>query len=195
MVYKQTILFLTVISVSFVFLQVLNVNNMNPIRHEMRIPIHKWNANSSFLNSFFMDVKQYYDVQYFHINFSTRIPFMIYRLSVEVIKCKEHFIDCVNLRSFDILDICDKIDATMLFLLIGYKNRDVRCPIKGEYVWKNMSFSTLSIQTISAPTEKWWENSYKLKLCFYDKYNVEVLYVEGSAYFLTFRRRKNKNLN
>lgn len=51
-------------------------------------------------------------------------------MRVEMIKCKEHFIDCANHRTFDITNCCDKVGVIMPFLVLDYKNKEIKCPLE-----------------------------------------------------------------
>ncbi|XP_050528327.1 uncharacterized protein LOC126898393 [Daktulosphaira vitifoliae] len=164
---------------------------LNPIRHEARVTDVHVTFNKSFFEYLIIDYKQFYDIQYFQLHSMAVSKVFPYRMRVEVIKCKEHFIDCANHRSFDITNICDKVEVVMLFAVIDYKNQEVKCPLKGEYILKNMTLSSKSYSTLFAPTESWWKNAYNLLIEVFDEMNSQLGSFSTSFYYLTYRSKKN----
>ncbi|XP_050528802.1 uncharacterized protein LOC126898608 [Daktulosphaira vitifoliae] len=164
------------------------LGNPNPVRHEMRVVSYELIQNDSFFNWLHFEVKQFRDVQYVQLNFSLRVVLTPYRVEGELIKCKEYFIDCADHRSLELKNICAGLDAAFFFISIGYKNREIKCPFKGDYLVQNLTYSKSVIPMAFAPTEKWWEYSFKVKVRIYDA-NSMVTNLKGQAYILTFRRK------
>ncbi|XP_050541216.1 uncharacterized protein LOC126905516 isoform X2 [Daktulosphaira vitifoliae] len=160
---------------------------INPIKHEMRIMSANYTYNKNTIKTFSFDYHQYNNgVQYMDIYGQ-----ILNGVIIEITKCKENFIDCANLRTIELNNICDKIEAILFFVKIDYLSQDVKCPFQGEYIVKNMSIASHVYSMFFAPTERWWEYSFKVKLWTYEKNKVEFIMAQASAYFLTFRSRKN----
>lgn len=43
-------------------------------------------------------------------------------------KCKDHYIDCVNVRSYDISNLCSNIKTMHHFVKLNNLNRELNCP-------------------------------------------------------------------
>ncbi|XP_050541672.1 uncharacterized protein LOC126905724 [Daktulosphaira vitifoliae] len=162
-----------------------------PIRHELRIKSLELTFNKTFGKTFIAEFKQFYDVQLLNFNVTIYRKTSPERINVEIIKCKENFIDCSNLRTCDYYHVCDTIKTLLFFGVIGYKNRDIKCPFEGEYIVLNSTFNpNQAFSMLLAPTEKWWENSYKINVNVYDSSDVFIMKLYGTGYFLTFRNKK-----
>ncbi|XP_050432059.1 uncharacterized protein LOC126840402 [Adelges cooleyi] len=80
---------------------------LQPIRHEPRF------SNLEVTNKYSLvqgnaSFNQYNAIQYADFHYIYYDSVYIGRINIEIMMCKEYFIDCSNLRTFDITDICLK---------------------------------------------------------------------------------------
>lgn len=69
-------------------------------------------------------------------------------MNLELNKCKEYFIDCVNIRTFDYIILCDNENTVMKFIKADYISREMTCDIQVI----NLSISmTKSFPCVSIP--------------------------------------------
>lgn len=50
-------------------------------------------------------------------------------MKINVLKCKDHFVDCVNVISYEMCNICEKLGALMHFLK-NTPSAIKKCPVK-----------------------------------------------------------------
>ncbi|XP_050524182.1 uncharacterized protein LOC126895899 [Daktulosphaira vitifoliae] len=120
--------------------------------------------------------------------------FIIQKLSFEIIKCKEHYIDCVNYRTLEIAQFCGNEKAILHFVKIGYINRELMCTIKKElYMMKN---GTINIENVvgsfALSFDKWWEKSWKWKFNFFSHNDSFIMQSNGQLRYLLLRSQTSR---
>ncbi|XP_050439248.1 uncharacterized protein LOC126844858 [Adelges cooleyi] len=173
------------------------LSGLQPIRHELRFTKTEVKLNETIGKTLEATFKQYYDTQYvdLHVEFFRTVSPS--HFSLEVIRCKENFIDCYNIRTLDIGNACGHLTTIMSFVKTSYKNREVKCPFDGELIIKNISINVdTAMGVFISPMDKWWEYCYKVYVNFYiaDEKDAAGL-LHASYCYLTFRSRNRKKLN
>ncbi|XP_050528462.1 uncharacterized protein LOC126898466 [Daktulosphaira vitifoliae] len=119
--------------------------------------------------------------------------FVLQQLTVEIFKCKEHYIDCVNYRSFGFTRFCGHENAILLFIKLGYVDRELSCTIKqGLYTVKNV---TLNVDNVVGPfalsLEKWWEKTWIWNITFFADDDAFIMRSNGQLRFLMLKRSRS----
>ncbi|XP_050427400.1 uncharacterized protein LOC126837514 isoform X2 [Adelges cooleyi] len=162
----------------------------SPIRHEVRFTKFEVFVNQSFGEVIEAAYKQYYEKQVLdvHMKFHTKV--VLARINYELVKCREHYIDCVNVRTFDVVNICDNYKAFTFFYKGPDVNPKVSCELNGDYISKNFTYNMNHlVPLIAAPSEKWWEQSFKCQSSYYDGNNNLIIKIISENEFITFRMR------
>ncbi|XP_050432045.1 uncharacterized protein LOC126840395 [Adelges cooleyi] len=127
----KTVMFICLITMLLAFANSKSIltSLLQPIRHEHRFSYVEVNINRSFGEAK-ISYNQYNDVQYTNYHYIINDSLYLGRVNIEIIMCKEYFIDCSNLRTFDLMNICENLPAINYFLSIGYQNREITsCPL------------------------------------------------------------------
>ncbi|XP_050536323.1 uncharacterized protein LOC126902757 isoform X2 [Daktulosphaira vitifoliae] len=130
--------------VTMIFIKLLNVLNfffalafsaglfsvLRPIQHSYRLTkLQSVTSNKSIGNSY-AEYVQYYDKQFINLNCTTYLKVIPYRGYIELIKCKEYYMDCKIHKVMEITNICDKVEYGLSLIQIGYRNREIKCPFQ-----------------------------------------------------------------
>ncbi|XP_050531673.1 uncharacterized protein LOC126900198 isoform X2 [Daktulosphaira vitifoliae] len=164
---------------------------LHPIQHDFRITSLKGEFINKSIGELKVDYNQYYDKQYVNVYIKTYTKITPCNAIIELIKCKEHFLDCKHLKTLTWNNFCEYMEFGMSLIKIGSKNREIKCPIMGEYVLKNITYDpTTAIPFFFAPTEKWWEYTYKLNLIAYGCLSNKLMTFYCEVYILTYRLKR-----
>ncbi|XP_050531219.1 uncharacterized protein LOC126899959 [Daktulosphaira vitifoliae] len=157
---------------------------------ELRFKTFDFNVHNIYGKTIEATIKQYISKHRIDVNFILNRSVVVNRVNLDFAKCKEQFIDCVNIRNFDVFNICGNEMAIFIFLSIGYKNQDITCDLKGQYIVRNATFNIDSIISVfHASNTKWWENTYKWRAVFYNAKEDIIFNTSGHNEIMSFRRR------
>ncbi|KAF0760602.1 Uncharacterized protein FWK35_00026488 [Aphis craccivora] len=146
-------------------------------------PLRKPHLNSSMINNVCLSMLSF-----------TKVFLKWRQATFMVSKCKMHYIDCINVVSYEIHDVCPKIKFLTQFSDAKTSNTNsIKCPIFGDYKFNNITLDADKFGSVfSFPTEKWWENYWKFKVVMYAEGRTELAYANSNFYFIEFRSRNNK---
>ncbi|XP_050529933.1 uncharacterized protein LOC126899265 [Daktulosphaira vitifoliae] len=144
-------------------------------RVAVRFDKFEWFVNQMFGQTKEINIKRNGGADLVDIFLTFDFDFIIQKVSLEVIMCKEHYIDCVNYRSFEVANFCENDKTISYFAKIGYSNQKMSCTFqKGPYIFKN---STINLDTITKSfalnSDKWWEKTWKFRVDYY--FNITLL--------------------
>ncbi|XP_025203289.1 uncharacterized protein LOC112600311, partial [Melanaphis sacchari] len=144
-----------------------SISGLSSLKREVRFTVFEViSVNKTIATVQEATYKQFYDKQsiFVHVNIHESISQL--EASFSVSKCKMHYIDCVNVVSYEIHDVCQKINYLFQFTNTKTSNTNlVKCPIVGEYDFKNITFDAEKFGSVfSFPTERWWEIYWKYKI-------------------------------
>ncbi|XP_022169762.1 uncharacterized protein LOC111033375 [Myzus persicae] len=110
-------------------------------------------------------------------------------------KCNEYYVDCINVISYEICELCSKLQLLTHFIVFkNTKETLTTCPIVGEYRYKNMTIEADKFGSIfSIPTEKWWEYYWKINVILYDTQKAEFASTNLDFHFIQYRSRNRKH--
>ncbi|XP_050441361.1 uncharacterized protein LOC126846180 [Adelges cooleyi] len=103
---------------------------LQPIQHKIRFTNFEMIVNQSIGEVKEAAIKQYYDTQIWDLDYLIYKKVVAHRMNLELNKCKEHFIDCVNIRTFDYIILCDNENTVMKFIKADYISREMTCDIQ-----------------------------------------------------------------
>ncbi|XP_050528463.1 uncharacterized protein LOC126898467 [Daktulosphaira vitifoliae] len=157
----------------------------------IRFDRFEWVVNNTFgvVNDIY--VTQFNGFDFANVAMTFNDVSVLQKLSFEIMKCKEHYIDCTNYRTFEITRLCGKEKSILFFTKIGYVNREWSCQIdKGRYVFKNATLDADNIvASFALSSDKWWENSWKWNCVFFSHGDAFVMRSNGQLRFLLLSRQ------
>ncbi|XP_050527646.1 uncharacterized protein LOC126897814 [Daktulosphaira vitifoliae] len=98
-------------------------------RMVIRYDKFEWVTNDKFGRVNQVYVSQYNGTDFANINMTVDVDIVLHKMTMDMIRCKEHYIDCVNYRSFEVAQFCGKEKAILFFIKMGYINRELLCTI------------------------------------------------------------------
>ncbi|XP_050529207.1 uncharacterized protein LOC126898844 [Daktulosphaira vitifoliae] len=136
-------------------------------------------------------ISQFNGYDYMNMAMTFYFDCTLRKLSYEIIKCKEHYIDCVNYRTFEVSNICGIENTLLYFVNMGYVNRELSCIFKkGSLIIKNSTISSNKIvRSLALSLDKWWEKSWKWQSNFSSNDNSFFVKSNGQLRFLLLSRR------
>ncbi|XP_050529507.1 uncharacterized protein LOC126899041 [Daktulosphaira vitifoliae] len=166
---------------------------VQPIRHVLQITDLSLKINETVGKLIHLDHKHYMDKEIIDMDLIIYDNFLLYYGRIDLIKCKEYFLNCIIWKSYDISNLCENVTRLLHFVKIGYINREIRCPFRGEYNFKNITFDKDTIlPTIFGPLDKSWDfNSIKLNIKIFNIDHFVLLFGNGNAKILSYRSKKN----
>uniref|UniRef100_A0A2S2NHC9 Uncharacterized protein n=1 Tax=Schizaphis graminum TaxID=13262 RepID=A0A2S2NHC9_SCHGA len=172
-----------------------SLNILSSLKREIRFTVFEViSVNQTVATVKEATFKQFYDKQSIFVSSIVHESISNFEATFIVSKCKMHYIDCVNVVSYDIHDVCPKIKFLTQFTDAKTSNGNlVKCPIHGNYDFKNITLDAEKFGTMfSFPTEKWWENYWKFKILLFGKDRKEFARAILNFYFIEFRSRNNQ---
>ncbi|XP_050527481.1 uncharacterized protein LOC126897715 isoform X2 [Daktulosphaira vitifoliae] len=159
----------------------------------IRFDKFEWVINDKFGRANEVYVSQYNGYDFLNLAMTFNFDFILQKLNVEFIKCKEHYVDCVNYRSFEVARLCGNEKALLLFAKIGYVNRELLCTIKnGSYTLKNVTINSENIvKSFALSFDKWWEKSWKWNAIAFSNDDSFVMRSNGQIRYLLLSNRKS----
>ncbi|XP_050431287.1 uncharacterized protein LOC126839894 [Adelges cooleyi] len=166
---------------------------LQPIQHLVRFTNFEIIVNQSNGEVKEGAFKQYYDTQILDLDYVIYKKVVAHRMHFELIKCKEHYIDCVNVRTFDVLNLCGNENAIKIFFKADYISQEITCELQGEYLARNLTYNMEYVhQLFFTLSDKWWELTFKWRISFYNKENEFIIKFIGDYKYITYRKR-NRN--
>ncbi|XP_050529204.1 uncharacterized protein LOC126898842 [Daktulosphaira vitifoliae] len=157
----------------------------------VRFDKFEWGIHNKFGKTNEVYISQFNGSDFFNIAMTFYFDCTLQKLSFEIIKCKEHYIDCVNYRTFEVSNICGKEKTLLYFINMGYANRELSCMTKkGSLIIKNTTLSANNIVgSFALSLDKWWEKSWKWQSKLFSNDNSFFVQSNGQLRFLLLSRR------
>ncbi|XP_050430357.1 uncharacterized protein LOC126839235 [Adelges cooleyi] len=172
---------------------------LQPIRHEARFNYFNLTVNKMYGHSIANEIVEYSSTQYLNFHYILKKKAIVDHVIFEAIECKEYYIDCVNVRTFELTNMCNNMKTLTMFVKFRYQKQEAKCPLEGEYVYINTSLDFGKIAPIFVSSiNNLWERTLKMSAHLYDPNNELILGCTLHNYFLSFRNKKrigNKNIN
>ncbi|VVC40681.1 Hypothetical protein CINCED_3A016599 [Cinara cedri] len=136
--------------------------------------------------------KQFNNKQALFLRFVIRDEVAQFHAKASVLRCKDHYVDCQNVISYDMSDICSKL-GLLTYFLKDSPQAIKHCPVSGEFAYVNMTMDAEKFgSTFALPGEKWWESYWRMIALFYDGQNTLYATLKLDCYFIEFRSRNRK---